>query len=132
MNCRSLFACVISFVLNISPPSRIHMDLKRNLTAIFCLTLTLALLAPSAHAADIYESQTMPPQPSQQGDFHPIAIPKWVEDLPTVCYTLSAMPPDLRKQLAEAGAGISEIIFGDAQHVYYDSAYLKDRSPDRP
>ena len=92
----------------------------------------LACCAAVPCRGEIYEPTAMPAEPSQVGEFKPIAVPKWVEDLPTVCYTLSAMPGAMREELAAAGGGISEVGFVDPTHVYYESKFLKNRSPHRP
>jgi len=94
------------------------------------LLLCVSLIAQQTSAAEpnIWEAP-LPAQPSESKPFRPVKVPKWVEETLGVGYTLSAMDSKSRENAAKHGVTISEMNFVDPFYPYYDSKFLKKRSP---
>ncbi len=71
-------------------------------------------------------------QPFDQVPFRPVKIPAWLQDTVGCGYTLSVMDSKARAQAAAHGVTISEMGFVDPFFAYYDSKFLKKRSPHVP
>lgn len=71
-------------------------------------------------------------QPFDTGPFRAVNIPEWVRDTTGCGYTLSGMDSAGRSRAAAHGVSISEVRFVDPFYAYYDSKFLKRRSPHVP
>ena len=88
-------------------------------------------LAVAGEAPDIW-GQTILAQPFDKGPFREVKLPAWVQETTGVGYTLSGMNSAERKAAAEMGITISEMGFVDPFYAYYESKFLKRRSPHVP
>lgn len=64
-----------------------------------------------------------------QPPIEPVQIPDWVHGTLGAGYTLSGMTQAQRAEAAKRGVALSELNFVDPFFPYYDSKYLKKRSP---
>ncbi len=76
--------------------------------------------------------ETIMPQPFEKQAFRTIKVPDWVRETVGCGYTLSVMDGKGRAQAAAHGVTISEMGFVDPFYAYYESRFLKKRSPHVP
>jgi|GEM_PF-423308 len=91
-----------------------------------CISLNAQAEAPAKPS--IWE-RTILPQPFEKEPFQAVRVPRWVQETCGVGYTLSVQSAVDRERAVKAGVTISEMGFVDPFHVYYDSRFLKRRSP---
>lgn len=110
-----------------------HNSLLRIL--FLCLFLFLGLQAHTlgqTARSSIWEPQPIMAQPFDTEPFHAVHVPEWVSETLGCGYTMSVMNSEQRRLAAKHGVTISEMGFVDPFYAYYDSQYLKRRSPHVP
>ncbi len=100
-------------------------------TSAVPLTTGLTPCVGAGKEPDIW-GQVILPQPHDKGPFREVKLPTWVRDNTGVGYTLSVMNSADRAAAAKLGVTVSEVGFVDPLYAYYDSKFLKRRSPHVP
>lgn len=80
----------------------------------------------------LWEAKPIMAQPFESHPFHAIRVPDWVSETLGCGYTLSVMNSEQRKSASLHGVTLSELGFVDPFFTYYESQYLKRRSPHVP
>ena len=96
--------------------------------AVASLTLAAAPCPAEPPGGGIWGKEIMG-QPFDASPFREIKVPGWVEETTGCGYTLSVMGGAARSRAAAHGVTISEMGFVDPFFAYYDSKFLKRRSP---
>lgn len=68
-------------------------------------------------------------QPFDEKPFRAINPPAWLEEITALNYCFSVIDDTARDRAAKAGSQMSEMAFVNTEHVYYESAILKNRMP---
>lgn len=104
------------------------MFVRLGLVVGLCLAAGSTLVAAEPKQPSPW-AERIQAQPFDKEPFHAVRVPSWVQETIGCGYTLSVMSGQQRAEAVKHGVTISEMGFVDPFYTYYDSKFLKRRSP---